>query len=328
MNAKAILFQCLAGILCSVTLLNGDTLHAITKQPSYPVLIFDVQGDPNLPANFRTTKTSFPKGTDNPPSRIGLEDLNASGSGQFTGTNLKRILKEIDAKNGYIIDLRKEFNGFLDNIPVSWYGFNNLENKDRIPSTVAVMEKKFLYTLGTQRKAIVYQMKVDNGRDKFTPRNITFKEVRSEEELVTSTTDFQYLRLYVLDHNPPDNSQIDAFVKFVKSLQDPTWLHFHCHSGEGRTTTFLAMYDMIRNADKVSLKDILKRQHLIGGSDLSSTPSADEEWKLPLIKQRNELLQNFYEYVKDEDGYAERSYSDWLRFKAKAKKSRFSIFSW
>lgn len=304
---------------------SSHSYSASTKQPAYPVLILDVQADPNLPQNFHTTKNAYPKSAENPPTRQGLDDLNASGSGQFTGGNLKKMLKDSNIKNVYVVDLRKEFHGFLDNIPVSWYGFNNLENKDSVASTVATSEKRLLYTLGTQRKATVYQKKSENGREYFTPRNITFKEVRTEDELVNGSTDYQYLRLYVLDHNPPDNSQIDGFVKFVKSMQTPAWLHVHCDAGEGRTTTFLAMYDMIRNANHVSLDDILKRQNLIGGTDLMVTQGV-EEWKLPLMKQRYELLQNFYEYVKDPEGYEKRSFSDWQRYKAKAKKSRFSIF--
>lgn len=323
-----IVVRLLTAIFCCSLIFQINNVLASSKshkQPPYPVLIFDVQGDPLLPENFRTTNSTFPKGTQNPPSRTGFDALMASGSGQFTGGNLKRLIKELKANQGYIVDLRKECHGFLDNIPVSWFGFNNLENKDRVASTVAAMEKTLLYTLGSQRKAIVYQRNDDNGRDTFTPRNITFKEVRGEDEVVEGNTDFKYVRFYVLDHYPPDNSQVDGFVKFVKSLPDTTWLHFHCHAGKGRTTFFMALYDMIRNANQVSMEDILKRQALIGGSDLLN-PSADAEWKVDLDQKKFVMLQDFYTYVKDPEGYAKRSFSDWLTKRAKASKSIFSHF--
>lgn len=45
---------------------------------------------------------------------------------------------------------------------------------------------------------------------------------------------------------------------------------FHCEAGEGRTTAYMAMYDMMKNPD-VSLKDILYRQHLLGGNYVAYT---------------------------------------------------------
>lgn len=42
----------------------------------------------------------------------------------------------------------------------------------------------------------------------------------------------------------PEN--IDEFIKLYKSLPKDAWLHFHCEAGKGRTTTFLAMYDMMK----------------------------------------------------------------------------------
>ena len=41
--------------------------------------------------------------------------------------------------------------------------------------------------------------------------------------------------------------------------------HFHCKEGIGRTTTFMIMYDIMKNYKEVSLNDIIKRQYLPSG---------------------------------------------------------------
>lgn len=307
-------------------LISGMPVYA--KDPVYPVLIFDSQGDNTSLKNFRTSKAPFANTTeDKIPSREGLETLNISGSGEFNGATLQRIMKDLP-NEGYVVDLRKESHGFLDNTPVSWYGFRNMDNKDRSPGSIKSSEQRNLEVLSIQRKARVYLLKGE-GESFSGPRNISFKEAKPEEKFVKDNSPFGYMRFYVLDHYPPDNTQIDAFVEFVKKLPEGTWLHFHCHGGKGRTTTFMAMYDIIRNAKKVSFEDIIKRQYLLGGANLWETNKA-EEWKIPLQQKRLATLQNFYEYVKDEEqGYTKRPFSVWLdKIKDNPKKSRFSIFGW
>lgn len=300
-------------------------IHATTVS-KYPVLTFDVSGDPVLPQNFRSSQTPFPKEAQNPPSRKGLDSLNASGSGQFTGTNLLRMEKEINQSTGYIIDLRKESHGFLDNTPVNWYGIHNWDNKDRNAESIKSSEQRLLEVLGTMRKGTVYQKTKENDEMNFNPRNISFREAATEQRKISELSNFDYIRFYVLDHYPPDTATIDSFVDFVKKIKPSTWLHFHCLAGHGRTTTFLIMYDMLRNATVVSFEDIIKRQALIGGQDLSDT-SIGESWQIPLNQKRLILLKNFYEYAKDEkEGYPKNSYGYWVKIKENPKKKRFFFF--
>lgn len=316
--------------ICLAFLLNTDHVSAAktSKAPSYPVLVLDVSGDPKLPDNFRTSTTLFPQGTDNPPPRTGLDNLNASGSAQFTGSNLIRMITAINlpaGMTGYIVDLRKESHGFLDNTPVSWYGFWNLDNKDRSPDAVYNSEKNALSVLDTQRKTTAYQMSDRNGQLNFAARRLSFRNAYPEQALVANNSNFKYMRFYVLDGYPPDNTQIDAFVEFVKSLKEPTWLHFHDLAGVGRATTFLALYDIIRNAKQVSLDTILKRQKLIGGLDLQDTTGL-ADWEVPIAQKRLHVINSFYNYVIDPEGYDKRSYSEWQDFlEGKVKKK--SIFS-
>ncbi len=64
---------------------------------------------------------------------------------------------------------------------------------------------------------------------------------------------------------------VNYFIDFVKNQPKDSWLHFHCKEGIGRTTTFLIMYDIMKNHKDVNLNDIIKRQVLLSGmSDTSS----------------------------------------------------------
>ena len=51
-----------------------------------------------------------------------------------------------------------------------------------------------------------------------------------------------------------------------------SWLHFHCLAGYGRTATFMAIYDMMKNPD-VGLSDIVYRQSMTGGENLLNSTS-------------------------------------------------------
>lgn len=136
--------------------------------------------------------------------------------------------------------------------------------------------------------------------------------VETEQQLVTSLG-AQYERIHVMDHNKPDDLAVDKFVYFVKNrVKAKNWLHFHCRGGRGRATTFLAMYDIINNAHKVSFNEIIQRQMQIGGTNLKPLPLAkDKLWKVKLAKERYEFLKKFYAYVLDPNGYQVKTWSVW-----------------
>jgi hypothetical protein len=54
----------------------------------------------------------------------------------------------------------------------------------------------------------------------------------------------------------------DLFSRSAR-LPENAWAHFHCEAGLGRTTTFMVLYDMLRNANRVSLEDIVQRQKIL-----------------------------------------------------------------
>ena len=133
------------------------------------------------------------------------------------------------------------------------------------------------------------------------------------EQQFASDLHLKYKRFYVEDFHAPEEVDVVRFVNFAKHLQEDTWLYFHCRAGRGRTTTFMAMYDMMKNAKHVSFNDIVDRQYALGGTDLRELPDEDN-FKYGYASHRLSFIKNFYEYVKENnDDYS----TTWLQWKKK-----------
>jgi len=55
----------------------------------------------------------------------------------------------------------------------------------------------------------------------------------------------RYIRIPVTDHCRPSEEAVNRFVDLCKGLKPGDWVHCHCHGGDGRTTSFLALFDMV-----------------------------------------------------------------------------------
>ena len=278
--------------------------------------------DPELaePRNFRMASDNWRvEPEDEPPTREGLDNLRISGSAQCTAAGFASLYTKLSAAAAapgapiYDVDLRQESHGFADGLSVSWHKKNNLANEGKTPEEVALDEEERLAELSEGTTTFVPKGKTDKGRVEavtFTPEN-----VQTEKEVVEALG-FRYVRFYVTDRTQPDTETIEAFLDFVDSLPGDAWLHFHCRAGHGRTTTFMAMYDMIRNPE-IPAETIIERQHLIGGADL--TAMKDEEWKNERIIQRLETLKLFSEYVRARHaGETTLRWGEWIEEEAEA----------
>jgi len=127
------------------------------------------------------------------------------------------------------------------------------------------------------------------------------------EQMLLQALNIGYLRLPTTDHCRPRDSEVDRFVAFEASLKADMWLHFHCRAGDGRTTTFIVMHDIVHNAPGDSLDVILTRQgpkqpnHGLGGVDLREVNKSKEQnmgrFDSPFFNERLVFIQNFYKYV-------------------------------
>jgi protein tyrosine phosphatase (PTP) superfamily phosphohydrolase (DUF442 family) len=248
------------------------------------------------------------------PSRAGLDDLNASGSAAFSEESLQKILKKLPSKKITVVDLRQEAHGFVNGLSVMWWDTRNTANRGKSLDQVLKDEAERLAGIKQSDKVTIERLDIDDDKKTFEkkePVKLPLQSVQSEQE-VCKAHDLGYVRIPVTDRERPDDGDVDRFVRFVRELPEGQWLHFHCKAGHGRTTSFLAMYDMMRNAKKVSLDDILRRQFLIGGDDLAQDPPRDS-WRYEGAVERRKFLAKFYDYCKlSKDGFKE-SWSEWLR---------------
>lgn len=179
----------------------------------------------------------------------GLKDLNISGSAQFSKEGLSLIKKSIgDKYNITVVDLREESHGFINGIPISFK--NNNANEGLSLNEILNDEDERLNSIKLNEPIT------------FSNTNISVipKEVYSEETL-TKDNNLNYITIPVTDGGLPSANMVNRFKETViNNKGNNNWFHFHCKAGIGRTTTFMIMYDIVKNCNEVSLEDIITRQ--------------------------------------------------------------------
>ncbi len=297
------MFKTILSIIFAIILLGIIYLfYPVVVVTGKPLLIVNMWNEEELPKKFRMCTDPLKQENGLTPSLIGLKELQASGSAQFSEKSLNAMIQKIPSKNVTIIDLRQESHGFINDIAVSWDIERNWINKGKTLPEIIEDERRRLSKVAQYPLCIVYASK------KF-PIPILVKSTFTEADLAAKNN-LGYLRIPVTDHLKPSNQDVDSFIDFVKSLpKGSVWLHFHCSAGEGRATSFLAMYDMIRNSTKVKLDDIFLRQYLLGGMNFLNPPSPD--WRKKYDEERKVFLRQFYVYCQ-QNPHFQKSWTKWL----------------
>jgi hypothetical protein len=290
-------------LLLAIGIISKSSLEASCSTALYP--IFDAK-EFNIPRNLRTVQKV--KAIPSSSNLQNLDGLRASGSGQFSEKTFNEMTKvlPIQFQQLIVLDLRQESHGFINGNPVSWtdgnYNYGNL-NKTRFEIE---SDECLRLRLAMQEKRIIINPSED-------PSKIIVDTIKTERELVESVGAI-YIRLPVTDHNRPTNDVIDQFIELVKSLPSDQWLHVHCKGGKGRTTTFLTLLDIMKNAHQASLNDILARQQLIGGSNLTNEVRRQVGEKKRAAEARIELIEGFYLYCKQNPDF-QLNWSAWIEQK-------------
>ena len=241
-----------------------------------------------LPRNFRLMTDAWHEMNVTDGVRAGLSELNASASGQPSHGGLRKIYEEIRRHTGatvYIVDLREESHGFADDYPVSWYIDKNRGNYYRgYEKEVEYNQIKSLQGKLTEFLPLGNYDKAHYQAVTFTPQKVSTEQNAVDEfhaELISPYLEgkyfaqIRYVRFPATDMMFPAPQVVDDFLKFVGSMPQNAWLHFHCQAGHGRTTTFLVFYDILKNPE-LSLEDICKRQYYLGGSNLLEEGNVDK----------------------------------------------------
>lgn len=215
----------------------------------------DAANKSKLPRNFRTANSAYRtdadpekagEGFEANPSRKGLATLYASGSAEFSVKEFDKmvpVLKEQAKGPIYIVDLRQESHGLINGTAVSWYGERDWGNLGKSKRAALRDEKSRLKAI---KGKDVTMAKLGKAKEPVNPVTVKAESVMSEEQLVKSHG-LRYFRIAATDHVWPSAENIDAFIRFTRKLPKDAWLHFHCQAGEGRTTAYMAMYDMMKN---------------------------------------------------------------------------------
>lgn len=255
-------------------------IKTFAKDESLPkdvLLVIDKDKQQPLPNQFRI-----------------IPSLNISGSAQFIPSQVENIKNSINKEDIYIVDLRQESHGFLNDIAVSYYSPSKLLNKGFTSAeTLADEESKFgAITPGTE-------VNLYNKRGKLRD-TITVKTSEIEPDLVKKHG-LNYILFATRDGHIPSPEVVDEFVEFAKSLPKTTHLHFHCAHGKGRTTMFMSLFQMMNNDSGKTLDEILEEQLKAGGIVLTNNTA------------RAEFLQSFYDYTLEnsKDNY-KIPYSKWI----------------
>lgn len=287
-------------ILATLILMNTPAVPTTDEaKPAPTLLVLDRRNEAILPPHFRKMNDPLPPGT----NIKGLDTLRASGSAQFSELSLRVIWEALNMPKSFaVIDLRDESHGFINGAAVTWYATKDWGNRGLSSKEAEEDEKKKLEAIEIGSTIRIFEIKEKSPDGEIVKTSSEEVKVSSvtNEETVAKNNGARYLRLHVVDHEKPNWTEAELFLNYVRGLPKNAWIHVHCRGGKGRTTTFLCLYDIIQNGKNVPFDDIIKRQHLLGGIDLTR-PSVEDGWKAPLVKERLAFLKDFYDrIVKDE----------------------------
>jgi Inositol hexakisphosphate len=305
-------------VLWPVSLLGFDLKqnNPPVRSADTPVLIWDIDLKlaNELPRNWRTTDDPLTPGPSEARSaRLGLRDLRASGSGEFTPEGLELVLARTRGPVT-VFDLRQETHIFVNDLPVSWYASHDWANVGRTQSEIEADEAARVASLKPGSEIDVrrgHPVKHGNANS-VPPQQVTVERASIEGDVVQSAG-ASYVRITVIDHTRPLDGEVDRFILAVRALPENAWAHFHCEAGLGRTTTFMVLYDMLRNANRVSLEDIVRRQKLLSHGYDVLQPDEPGNWKAPYWADRAAFIRVFYDYARANPNGRPKLWTEWLK---------------
>lgn len=257
---------------------------------------------------FRTSRSDYQWWVLTNASREGLESLRISGSGVLHEQSLFNSLKETGAQANdiYILDLSKDDQLYANGRPFRW--FNWFPSADGVLAPyndsynpIALKDNFKWYV-----RRLVYP----------SPEN---SQIETEKQMV-ERMGYHYVEFTVDKRHiyPPET--IDRFLAFVEDLPDDAWLHFHCDGGNSRTTTMMIIYDILHNGDTVPLDLIIARQYALGGVNINDTSKWwGGTWKQEILEMRKAMVEDFYRFRNDPEGFGKISWSEWFAKNGTAK---------
>jgi protein-tyrosine phosphatase len=310
-------FAGIPAVLLAVTLVQKEPpVRPADANSAVAIWDIDLKLAKDLPRNFRTTDDPLKGIKSEMLATTGLSDLRASGSGEFTPEGLKLLLARTRGPVT-VFDLRQETHIFVNELPVSWYASRDWANVGRSQSAIVAGEAEHVESLkpGSEIAVRPGHAVKHGSANSVTPEQVTVEQASTEQNIVEGVGEY-YVRITVTDHTRPFDDEVDRFILAVRALPDSAWAHFHCEAGLGRTTTFMVLYDMLRNANRVSLEDIVGRQRILSNGYDVLLPDEPGNWKAPYAADRAEFVRAFYNYARANPNGRPELWTEWLKLRA------------
>ncbi len=281
-----------------------------------PCVVQDTNKDTSNIKHWRTAQMLYDAYKGN---TTGLKHLWASASGVPSEDEFKIIAEKItkitNTKHITIIDLdlREESHAYLNKNAITLNNQHDWINLGKTHQQSIIDEQNWIQTLENQSTVFDVLTKAQFKAGQYQDGiNIPVISMISEQS-AAEKAGFNYIRLTISDHMAPRDEETNRFVLLIKQLPKNTWLHIHCRGGSGRSTTVFAMYDMLKNADKVSFNDIIMRQASVSPFyDLSKIKRKDPDLT-KYYQARFAFLRYFYQYANASlHGYT-GDWFDWIK---------------
>lgn len=252
------------------------------------MLIFDSNKTEanGLPRNFRDL------------SKFGL---NAIASAQFSEKELQKVREKYPNEKIIIVDLRREPHGIINGEAVSWREeFDKSQSNSGKKNFEIIADEKSRLNIAKKDGEILINKTLEKDKKngwfkEVQPQIVVVQEALSEESLAKKYG-FEYKRIAIQDHAKPDQERFKEIINFIKNLPQDKKIYVHCAGGKGRTTSFLAFYDIMKNGDKLTFEEILERQYKAGGGKLYEIDEEEKgEFRTKLAEERFNLIAEFYE---------------------------------
>ncbi len=288
--------------------------HACDGSQLSPCIVVD-NNSPNAPIKSYRSALILKEQPD-------IHPLRASGSESPTQFGWEEIVTKIQSQNTpikqvWVLDLRQESHLYVNGVNITHASKYNWINAGLSKNAILDKEDAWMKSLSqssTLENAMDSQQFQEEQYDKGV--EIPIQTIQLEETLVQSLS-LKYERMPIQDHCRPDDEVVDALIDFFANIRPDDWVHLHCRGGKGRTTTVLAMYDMLLNANQLSFDDIITRQKSIPPYyDLEFTNKGIPELT-PYYKERLAFLHQFYLYTQDRLAGYPGKWTDWLAIENK-----------
>lgn len=255
----------------------------------FSIIIYLLSTDDYTDAKFRTMQDEIVDAGS--IDLTGLRELSASGGPILDFPTLKKKLSFVK-KPIIIVDGMKEHHGYIYGIPITFFGYHR-KNPD-----LRYFVRRLFFT-GTpyiQPQLIVQESEMAK------KYGFGYANIKIDSKLIT-----------------PD-AAVDEFVSYFDKIPENVWFHFHCRHGKGRTSLALVMFDIMQNAPKVALEDIVRRQYLLGSINLSDVAAWRKNSTYPskALERRKKFIEEFYAFICQRKVGGTQLWSDWRRQQSKS----------